>query len=350
VPSIALDSMDSAAPWQALAPDGVTPSTELSLTVDTSRPRVGFDSSAGLVSATVNALNHTLRRSFPGLDLTNFDDLRLWINSERPADGTTELPFFLEVRLASAALALHDPANTWQRYLPVSQAGTWESIRLGIGDLPPAVRNAVTLMQLRCSDATTAFNCDVDDILAVRDGMVGDVDAALLALLNNVLVLNAHPAPAVLHPGNGTLIQARPYFEITQYDVNFMGERTSATRPRGDFTDRGYTLRPPSNAYELFYQFTAVADDRAAQAQMLEFLLRTLPPRGLLVVNGLPLPMDSVFVDPEDQIGGFRTDAIPLFYRISTRQEVGSSDVVRAARTVAVDGGVRSLTQMLARR
>jgi len=337
--------MDSAAPWQALAPDGVTPSTELSLTVDTSHPRVGADSSAGLVSGTVKALNNTLRRNFAGIDLTNLDEIRLWVNSDRPADGTSELPFFLEMRLASATLALNDPNNTWQRYLPISQVRTWESVRLGIGDLPAAVRSAVTVMQFRCSDATTAFNCDVDDILAVRDAVVGDVDAALLALLNGSLVINTQPVAAVLHPANGTLTQTRPYFEITQYDLSYMRERTSSTRPRGDFTDAGYTLRPPSNAYELSYQFTAVADDRASQAQMLEFMMRTLPPRGQLVVNGLPLPMESVFVDPVDQIGGFRTDGIPVFYRISTRQEVGSSDLVKATKIVTVDGDVRSLSQ-----
>jgi len=348
MPSIILDSMDSAAPWSALAPDGVNPSTELSLRVDTSRPRVGADPSTGLISGTVNALNNTLRRSFAGIDLTSFDEIRLWVNSDRPADGTAELPFFLEMRLASAALGLNDPGNTWQRYLPVSQVRTWEPVRLTIGDLAPAVRSAVNLMQLRCADATTAFNCDVDDILAVSDAMIGDVDAALLGLLNGGLVLNTKAVAAVLHPANGTLTQARPYFEITQYDINFMRERTSSTRARRDFNNAGYTLRPPSNAYELFYQFTAVADDRASQAQMLEFMMRTLPPRGQLVVNGLPLPMETVFVDPEDQIGGFRTDGIPVFYRISTRQEVGSSDLVKAAKVVTVDGDVRSLSQTLA--
>src|SRR5262249_13220806 len=115
------------------------------------------------------------------------------------------------------------------------------------------------------------------------------------------------------------------------------------TRPRGDFTDRGYAIRPASNAYEIYYQITAVADDRQSQSQMLEFILHALTPRGEVFVNGDPLPMEMVIVVPVNQLGGARTDRIPLFYRILTRQEVGPSDLVSAAKTVIVDGDVRSL-------
>ena len=342
MPLMIVDSMDNAGLWQAFAADGLTPSTELSLTVDTSRPRPGVDASTGRVSGTVNALNHRLRRNVAGLDLTNFDELRLGLYSDRPADGTPERPFFLEMRLASAAVALNDPRNTWQRYLPVPQMKTWESVRLSIGDLAAAIRSAVTVIQLRCADASVSFNCNVDNIIAVRDAMIGDVDAALRAQLDGILVLNGTPVPAVLHPANGTLTQPRPYIEITHYDVVYSRKRTQSTRPRGDFTDRGYSIRPASNAYELYYQITAVADDRRSQSQMLELILRALTPRGEIFVNGDPLPMEMVVVVPVNQLGGARTDRIPLFYRISTRQEVGLSDLVTAARTVSVDGDVWS--------
>jgi hypothetical protein len=295
------------------------------------------------VSGTVNALNHSLRRNVAGLDLSNFDTLRLWLYSDRPADGTPEHPFFLELRLASVAVALNNPSNTWQRYLPVSQVKTWEPVRLSISDLAAAIRSAVTVIQLRCADASVSFNCNIDSLIAVREAMISDVDAALRAQLDGVLVLNGSPVPAVLHPANGTLTQTRPYIEITHYDVVYSPERTQLTRPRGDFTERGYSLRPAGNAYELYYQITAVADDRQSQSQMLELILRALTPRGEIVVNGDPLPMEMVVVVPVDQLGGARTDRIPLFYRISTRQEVGLSDVVSAARAVIVDGDVRSL-------
>jgi hypothetical protein len=339
MPSIIVDSMDDATPWSAFAPDGVTPSTELSLTIDSSKPRPGADPTAGLITATSNALNHRLVRSLGPLDLTKFGDMRFWVYSNRAADGTPNRAFFLELRLASAAMPLTDAGNTWQRYVPVSQTGVWDPVRVTLNDLPTAVRSAVSVIQLRC--AAVPFQCDVDDIIAVQDEMIADVDAALLAQLNNVLVLS-NPVPAVLHPANGTLTQTRPYFEITNYDILWCRERTDSNRPRGDYTDAGYVIRPPCNAYELYYQVTAVADDRATQAQMLEFLLRTLPVRGALVVNGAPLPMESIMVYPFDQLGGVRTDALPIFYRISSRQEVGTSDAVLPVKTPVVTGGVQS--------
>jgi hypothetical protein len=331
--------MDDAAPWHAFAADGVSPSTDLALTIDVSRPRFGVQTSSGRVSGSVGALNHTLRRTVLNLDLTKFNELRLWLYSDRPADGTPARPFFLELRLASATVAIGAPGNTWQRYFPISQTNTWESVRLSISDLPAAIRSAVNLIQLRCADATTSFRCNVDDVIAVLDEMIGDVDSALLASLNGILVINSHPVPAVLHPANGTLTQARPYIEVMQYDVVYSRERTQSTRPRADFTDQGYSLRPPSNAYELYYQITAVADDRNTQSQILEFILRTVTPRGALVVNGYPLPMDALSIDPEDQLAGVRA-GIPLFYKISTRQEVGVSDTVSAARVVIIDGDI----------
>src|SRR5437870_4758452 len=98
MPLMIVDSMDNAGPWQAFAPDGVTPSVELSLAIEPPRPRPGADAFAGRVSGTVKALNHTLRRAFAALDLSQFDELRFWVYSDRQADGTPIRPFFLEMR------------------------------------------------------------------------------------------------------------------------------------------------------------------------------------------------------------------------------------------------------------
>jgi len=337
MPLTILDNMTNSAAWQALAPDGVTPSTEISLKIDTTRVPPGNDPSSARISATTNALNHTLRRTLGPVDLTQFDEIRLWIKSDRAADSTALRRFYLEMRLASAALPLNAPNNQWQRYLPVPAIDDWEPVRLTLGDLPAAVRSGLTTIQLRCADASKAFNCNIDDIIAVRDAMIGDVDAALQASLNNILSVSGVKIPAVLHPANGVQSQARPYIEILQYDALYSRERTDSALPRGDFTDQGYSMRPPSNAYELYYQVTAVANDRPTQSAMLEFILRTLPQRGQLEVNGQALPRETVYVQPIDQIGGFRTDQIPLFYKISTRQEVGLSTLVQPTKTVIVN-------------
>jgi len=203
MPSITIDAMDNAAAWTALAPDGVTPSMELSLVIDSARPSPPGIATSARITGTSNALNHTLRRTFAATDLTNFRELRLWMLGERPADGTPSRPFFLEMRMGSAALALNAAGNTWQRYLAVSQAGVWEPVRVSIGDLPAAVRSAMTVMQLRC--AAAPFACNIDEVIAVRDDMVTDVDQALLAILNQGLTLGGAAVAAVLHPANGVL-------------------------------------------------------------------------------------------------------------------------------------------------
>jgi hypothetical protein len=337
MPSLMIDALDDASPWFALAPDGVTPSTELSLAIDTSQFPPAAVTSARVTGST-NALNHTLQRSFAAIDLSTFNELRLWIRGDRPADGTPGRPLFLEMRLASAAMPLNDAGNTWQRYLPVSQAGVWEPVRVSIADLPAAIRGGMTVMQLRCAFAP--FACNIDEILAVRDDMVTDVDQALLAILDQGLSLGGNAVPAVLHPANGVLAQARPYLEITNYDILFSRERTDSNRPRVDYSDKGYTIGPGSNAYELYYQVKAVADDRASQSQMLDFTLRALPARGGLLVNGVVLPMEAITVYAFDQPGGVRTEDIPLFYRISVRQETGPADLVSPARTLIIGGDI----------
>jgi hypothetical protein len=336
MPLTLIDPMNNAAPWQALAPDGVTPSTELSLTIDTSGPRADTSEITARVTASANATGHRLRRTFGGLDLSTFDELRLWINGSRAADGSATQPFFLKMRLGSASMPIDAAGNTWQRLLPVSQAQLWQPVRLSIGDLPAAVRGAVTAMDLLCVGG--GFSCNLDDIAAVRDAMVTDVDAALRAKLNGILKINGQAVPAVLHPANGTLGQARPYIQILHYDVIYARERTEATRPRRDFTDRGYALRPPSNAYDLFYQVTAVADDRGTQSAMLEFILGALAPNGQIEVNNDLLPMEAVKVWPRDRLGGSRSDIIPLFYRISTRQEVAAAaEAVVPPKTIDIE-------------
>ncbi len=337
MPSLTIDPLDNAAPWTALAPDGVTPSTELSLAIDTTQFPPAAVTSAR-VTGSASALNHTLRRSFAAVDLTHLNELRLWIRGDRPADGTPGRPFVLEMRLASAAVPLNDAANTWQRYLPISQAGVWEPVRVSIADLPAAIRSDMTVMQLRCAFAP--FACNIDEILAVRDDMVTDVDQALLAILDKGLTLGGIAVPAVLHPANGVLAQARPYLEITNYDILFCRERTDSNRPRVDYTDKGYTIGPAGNAYELYYQVKAVADDRASQSQMLDFTLRALPARGGLLVNGVVLPMEAITVYAFDQPGGVRTQDIPLFYRISVRQETGLGNLVAPARTLIIGGDI----------
>jgi hypothetical protein len=337
MPMIVIDPLTNASLWTPLQADGVTPSTAIGLAIDSALAPPGPDTSSALVSASTAALNNVLRRSLGPIDLTQYDELRFWIYGDVPANGTAAWPFYLELRLASAAMPLADPANTWQRFLPVSQTRQWETVRLTLAGLPAAVRGAVTTLQLRCANAGTAFNCHLDDIIAVREAMIGDVDNAFLAGLNSTLSIGGTAVPAVLQPASGTITTPAPYFQILQFDALYSRERTDSAPARVDFTNTGYSLLPPGNAYELLYQVTAVADDRATQATMLEFALRTLPSRGMMLVNGTPLPFESIYVAPINRLGGSRNDTIPLFYKVSARQASGPAILVAPAQTAAID-------------
>jgi hypothetical protein len=329
--------MSTVAAWKAFAPDGVTPSTQLSIAVDATLSRPGSSASASaLVTASTVSADNLLRGSFTAIDLTNYDELRLSFNASRAAAPGAQTPFFLEIRLGGAALSVTDPSNTWHRYFPVDQVNAWDTIRLSLDDLASAVRSSMSVIQLRVVDASTGFTCHVQDVIAVRDEMLGDIDQALHSRLDARVSLSGTPVPAVLHPANGTLSTAPPYIEIMHFDTYFSRERTQSARPRGDYTDTGYSIRPPSNAYDVFYQIRAAANDRASQSKMLEFVLRTIPPRGEIFVANYPLQIESVFVTPLDWVGGFRTDEVPIFYRIQTRQEVGASTRVTSVRSVVV--------------
>jgi hypothetical protein len=338
MPMIVIDGMDNSNSWRTIAPDGNTPSTELALAIDASLPRDEVAGPSLRFTASNNALDHGARRMLAPVDLTKSDELRLWLNGNRAADGSPAHPFYVGIRLGSTALPLDAPSNTWLRLLPVTQARVWQPVRLSVADLPGTIRNAVDAIELRSVAVGFPFACNIDDIVAVRDMTVTDVDAALLAKLDEVLSIDGNKVPAVLHPGNGTLTQGRPFIEITHYDIAYSPERTEATRPRRDFNRNGYALGFTSNAFELFYQVTANADDRLTQSTMLDFILGALTPRGQIMVNNEPLPMNAVTVEPSDQLGGFRTDRLPLFYRISARRaSEAAAEMVKPASNVIVE-------------
>jgi hypothetical protein len=324
---IIIDAMDNASLWRALAPDG-TPSTEFTLVNDPVHVRFATDKESGQITASTNALNHRLQRTLPATDLTNFDEMRLWLWCSRVGDGTSTHPFFLEIRMASATMNLQDAGNTWIRYLPVSQINSWEFVRLDINDLPVQIRSAVNLIQLRCIDATTAFTCYIDDVLAVREEMIGDVDNALLALLHQQVSIAGTTVPAFfVHPENPPTLGI-PSIRITQYDIQYDSERTFSVQARSDFTPTVFRLRPRSIGYSLYYAIDVYADTRQHKAQVMEFVLRTLSPASYLFVNGTELPIEWMTISPLDDTGKWRSDRELLYFKVLTRQDIGVAEQV----------------------
>lgn len=336
-----IDPMDDATRWKALAPDGVTPSTELSITNDTTLVRLRTDKKSGLITASVKAKDHLLRQDLPtALDLTSFDEIRLWLWSSRTANGTLGQPFFLEMRLASAAMSLQDPANHWVRYFQAPQAEEWQLVRLSLGDLPSQVRSAVNLVQLRCVDTTTAFTCYLNDVLAVHEEMIGDVDASLLEQLHQKVSIAGKSVPAFfMHPENPPQAVI-PSICITQYDIQYSRERTTSVRARSDFTTTTFLERPMSIAYDLYYFIDVYADTREHKTQVMEFVLRTLSPSNVLIVNATEVPIEWVTIEPLDETGKWRSDRELLYFKVATRQEIGIAAPVTPpyqAVTIEVD-------------
>lgn len=335
-----LEAMDNAMLWSALAPDGVTASTQVSLTDETVVVRYGADGHSGRIDATAAAVNHLLRRTLgAAVDLRPYRELRLWLHASRAATGAATQPFFLELRLGSAALPVDAPGNAWHRYLMVSQVATWELQRLSVEDLAPAVRSAVLTLQLRCL-AGVPFTCYVDDVLAVRDEMVVDVEAALLARLHNLLTLNGAPVPAVVHSPSVTP-PGPPYLRITQLGIEHSNARTPSTSVRSDFSSAGSSLRPAGFAYDLLYSVDAFATTREDEARLLDFALAQLPPRGDLVVNGAPLPLEMTTLPATELIGGSRGERVGLLYRVLARKDTGVAVLARDVSTVFVEADMK---------
>ncbi|MFG3257564.1 hypothetical protein [Streptomyces sp. NPDC048172] len=134
------------------------------------------------------------------LDLRAFDELRLWTYASRAADGTPRAPFLLELSYLDAA---DTPGEEHRWLVPVNSRRTWEQHRFGIaGDR----RGQITGLSLRCLTNET-FEIHLDELLAVDEEPLSDVESALTGLLDGLPLpgVAALPAPATA-VGSGTLV------------------------------------------------------------------------------------------------------------------------------------------------
>jgi hypothetical protein len=291
VSSVVVDDLSNLAPWRARTPAGAASSA---ITIGPAAlSRLGGPTMT--MTATSAALGHRVERTLAALDLSAFTDLELWIRSERIADGSDARPFFLELRLGAAGLAVGAASNTWHRLIPVAAADVWQPVPLALDDLPAAVRGALTEIRFTCVDASAPFALHLDAILAVKEEVLGDVDAALLDRLAGKLVLGGAPVLAAVAPAPAP---NKPFFRIRNYAVRPAPERSPSGGVRTDHTEQGFSIRPPSVPVDLFYAIDGVADDRASAARLLEFAFGGLTPRSTLNVSGRPLTVEWVEAPP----------------------------------------------------
>lgn len=116
------------------------------------------------------------------LNLSEFEELRFWVKCSQASEGSPERPFVLEFSYLDA----QDAANEEHRwFVPVNQAGHWEQRRIGIQN---DRRGLIQRFRFRVL-TNQPFVCYLDELLAVREEMVADLEKALLNHLDNQVSL-----------------------------------------------------------------------------------------------------------------------------------------------------------------
>jgi hypothetical protein len=194
VPSTLVHSMDTA--WVSSAP-------ALQVTVEP----VGATApgTSNRLSAPLGAAGETATYTPAGpLDLSAFDELRFWVNADQDAEGTVDAPFWLELSYHDVNDAVNEE-HRW--FVPVNAANTWEQRRVGIES---DRRSAIDRFRFTVLD-DRSFSIDVDELLAVHELMLTDVEAALVdrigapaaipSLVDVVLTATANPgSPTISVP------------------------------------------------------------------------------------------------------------------------------------------------------
>ncbi len=278
--------------WAATTVGGQPAAAEAMTLVADAATRLGR-AVGGVVGAEPVA-GHRVEAAVGPADLRAFDDLELWVLADRPADGSAGSPWYLELRLGSAAQPVGANGNAWQRFLPLRADSGWELIVLGLGDLPAAVRQAVTAVRLTCLDASAPFRVAVDGPWATRAATVADVDDTLRALLDGMLEIDGTAVPLAFEPG--PLPGQQPFLRARQVGSKLRRDLTSGIEARTDHTGQRFALRPPAVPVELAYELWPDAATRDDEAAILEFALRALADTASLDVAGRPAPLDLVDV------------------------------------------------------
>jgi hypothetical protein len=306
-----VDSMNDAAPWTALAPDGVSASTQVTMVADPHTAGWGPDGVSARITAGAGAGGHRLQRTFAPVNLSEFTELRLSIKTHSAPGGG----LVLEVRFASAAVAFDDPANGWHRLIPTQARRGWTGVRMSLDDLPAAVANAVTGIRLRCLAAP--FVVHVDDVIVVRPRPLADADAALLAALDGIK-LGAQPVVAAIRTPAQPL-PAAPAVDIEQFDIRYAPGRVIDAPVFRDHTVDGHRDGVAGTPFDLDYAIRPVAADRATQAELLEAVLDRVPAAGELVIDGDRAPIELLGLAGSDRIGGAVGEPPVLVYRVGVR-------------------------------
>ena len=279
MPLLRLDLFDDPTAWSAVAPGG-GPSTLLEIAPAAPPPEV----TGGVRLAwPAGAVGHRGVMTMPRRDLTGMEDLQCWVRADRAVDSDTG--FALAIKLSATNLAVDAPSNTWRRYLHAATAHRWALTVLSLADLPDRVRANCNGVQVEVV-ATTPGVVELAGAGAVRREPLRDVEEALVELLGGRVQIDGAPVPAVVSPDQPAA--AGPHLRIRPVAVREAVDLVRGGEVRTDYTDRGFRVRPAPHPLHVEYAVDVVADTRAAQRHLTDFLLRTIPDPGSLMVAGRP--------------------------------------------------------------
>lgn len=333
MPHFLIDNFDNPGLWNALDP-GDNPSVEITLSGDNQTHPFAVDDDSIRMQVQSNASGHLIRRTIPETDLTNFNDLTLWLHSDIAASGMASDPLRLRLSLGSAGLPIGAVGNDWVRYLTVDRADSWSYAVLALDDLPNAVRSALITIEIQVIATDDAHTIYFDALEANTPSMVLDVDSALLAQLDAQLLIGGVPVAAAIEPA-APPVANQPAIRIIQYEAMHNEMRGESGSRHTDFTETDFRVRNGSIPWDIFYHINFISDNRADQAIMVDFVINQLGHRSWLPVGNRSLRIEQVEqVKPDDAL----IDA-PIFrYRVAAWSEtIGETTTVLPVNEVTIN-------------
>ncbi len=322
-----LDAMSDAALWKPLLADGNGPSDQVTVAADQTEC-VSLDDHTSLkFSVGAGATGHRIQRTVAGLaDLSQLDEIRFWVFSNRVADGSASAPAFARLRLGSATSTVGTPGNTWFRDVPVNAPATWELVRVSLDDLAANVRSAVTQIEFLLLNITIPITFQLDSLMAVRDELVTDIEAALAGLLNEKISAGNTKIPAAFYNPDGAA-GAAPLIRLYLSEIR-VNEDHNAVMVRRDYAGNLFREQRPPTGYSLIYEIDPVAAEIDTRSRILDFVLNAFAPRNFLEVNGVRLPVEWQARRPSRLVQG-TPERFRLRFLIRTWRSAGTSAPLR---------------------
>jgi hypothetical protein len=332
VVAVAIDPFDDVSSWTARRANG-TASDRISITLDgTPRLPRSFGPArrpSARIATLATAETHRVEWAGAAVDLSDVDDLILWIRGRQRADASAEHPCFASVQLGSAALGVGAVGNDWLRFVPVLAPGTWEFAPLALSDLAPAARGGVNRLRIT-SIAAVDWELELDGLNAIRSQPSVDTDSAMVALLDGRVIVGGAPVDVVVKPTAAA--PADPHVAIRQTGLRAIPAAAATTPMRTDFTDAGFRLRPGSVPVELTYSIDVDSTERADAAQAADSILSVVADTSHLLVNGQPRRIEMLDATAAQRAAGAQAQPAPtVTVRVTTSMP----------RTMAAERGVR---------